>query len=261
MAIRVMTLNTWFGTRFEELISFLAESADEIDVFCFQEVYHCIEGHCPHPRGARDNLFQEMERVLPRHQGFFFPVLTDMEKPYAYLPISFGTATFVRRNLPIRSCRSEIIHGDPAKFVPGEPLTVPRNLSCVTIQCDGLNILSVCNMHGLWNGYGKTDTVDRLRQARTAKLFLGQVPGRKVLCGDFNLRPDTRSFAILADGMRDLVSECGNTNTRSHTHYSKEERFADYILADSLGMEIEHFQVVQAHGVSDHLPLVVTVLL
>jgi endonuclease/exonuclease/phosphatase family metal-dependent hydrolase len=76
--------------------------------------------------------------------------------------------------------------------------------------------------------------------------------GAKILCGDFNLLPDTDSLAILEQGMRNLVKEYRVTSTRSQ-FYEKPDRFADYILV-SPEVIVEDFQVLD-EAVSDHLPL------
>jgi endonuclease/exonuclease/phosphatase family metal-dependent hydrolase len=76
--------------------------------------------------------------------------------------------------------------------------------------------------------------------------------GKKILCGDFNLLPNTESIAMLEKGMKNLVKEYGITSTRSH-HYTKEHKFADYIIV-STDIKVANFEVLQ-EPVSDHLPL------
>ena len=49
-------------------------------------------------------------------------------------------------------------------------------------------------MHGLWNGKGKTDSLERIEQSRKAKTFLETVNGAKILCGDLNLLPNTHAL-------------------------------------------------------------------
>jgi endonuclease/exonuclease/phosphatase family metal-dependent hydrolase len=51
----------------------------------------------------------------------------------------------------------------------------------------------------------------------------------KILCGDFNLRPETKSMARVKAGMRDLIDEFNITSTRTAL-YDKPERYADYIF-------------------------------
>jgi endonuclease/exonuclease/phosphatase family metal-dependent hydrolase len=78
------------------------------------------------------------------------------------------------------------------------------------------------------------------------------VPPSRILCGDFNLLPNTDSLTILEQGMRNLIKEYPVTSTRSR-FYEKPDKFADYILV-SPEVVVEDFQVLD-EAVSDHLPL------
>ncbi len=74
----------------------------------------------------------------------------------------------------------------------------------------------------------------------------------QVLCGDFNLTPDTKSIEILEEGMVNHIKHNNITNTRS-SFYEKEIRFADYILT-SPDIHVGEFAVLPDE-VSDHLAL------
>ena len=75
-----------------------------------------------------------------------------------------------------------------------------------------------------------------------------------LICGDFNLRPDTESLKIIAKGMNNLIHMHNITSTRTGL-YPKDERFADYILTDPK-ITVHHFKVLQDE-VSDHSPLLI----
>lgn len=120
-------------------------------------------------------------------------------------------------------------------------------------MCESHAGCTLINFHGLWNGHGKLDTEDRLKQSLKVRKFLdGLNAKRSVLMGDFNLLPDTESLAILEKGMKNLIKDYGITSTRSH-YYKKEIKFADYALV-SPDINIKKFEVLQ-DTVSDHLPL------
>ncbi len=126
-----------------------------------------------------------------------------------------------------------------------------RNLQFVTV--DGpAGRLTVMNFHGLWNGLGKGDSDERIAQSRR---ILDCLRGRTepvVLCGDFNLLPDTESLRMLeAVGLRNLVVEFGVTSTRTSL-YRRPERFADYVLV-SHGIDVGDFRALPDE-VSDHAP-------
>ena len=109
------------------------------------------------------------------------------------------------------------------------------------------------NFHGLWNGQGKGDTKDRLRQSRKIVDFVESLDHPHLLVGDFNLNPDSQSFRILNEAIpRDLIREFSVLSTRSRL-YTKPDRFADYILA-SEGVRVSSFDTLPDE-VSDHLAL------
>jgi len=74
-----------------------------------------------------------------------------------------------------------------------------------------------------------------------------------VLCGDFNLLPDTESLKRLEGiGLRNLIKEYGITSTRT-SFYDKPAKFADYALV-SEGIEVKDFKILPDE-VSDHSPM------
>ena len=80
----------------------------------------------------------------------------------------------------------------------------PRNLQYIHFLKDDKEY-TIANVHALWNGMGKTDTEERLQQSIVIKNYMDSAKGLKVLCGDFNLLPDTKSISILEEGMRNLI--------------------------------------------------------
>lgn len=129
-----------------------------------------------------------------------------------------------------------------------------RNIQYATTIADG-GPVTVINFHGLWNGNGKTDTKDRLRQSRNILEFAKHIENPLILCGDFNLLPDTESIRILERaGLRNLISEFGVTSTRT-SFYSKPQKFADYVFI-SKDIQLKDFKVLPGE-VSDHSPLLV----
>jgi endonuclease/exonuclease/phosphatase family metal-dependent hydrolase len=78
-----------------------------------------------------------------------------------------------------------------------------------------------------------------------------------VLCGDFNLLPESESLLMLEQyGLRNLIREFGITSTRTSL-YPKEGRFADYAFI-SEGIQLKSFEVLPDE-VSDHAPLLIEI--
>jgi len=131
---------------------------------------------------------------------------------------------------------------------------VGKNMQYITIKNDG-ETYNIFNIHGLWDPSGKTDTPNRIKQSENIVNFIKKFKGFTILCGDFNLRPDTESVKILESelGLKNLITEHKITSTRTSLYTRSEEKFADYIFT-SPNIEIKDFKVLP-NEVSDHAAL------
>jgi|SRR5579883_3407734 len=240
MAImKLITLNIWGGHIRNPLLDFIASHQD-IDIFCFQEVYHnAKEKISNEDRKLSLNIFAELQGLLPEHIGFFRPAVENI----------FGVATFIKKKINVMEEGDITIHHNPN--YPGSGPTHSRNLQWVKCCIDN-QVFSVLNVHGLWNGRGKTDTPERIAQSQKIRNFMDEINTSKIICGDFNLRPDTESMKIIEHGMNNLVKLHHINSTRT-SFYPKPEKFADYILT-SPDIAVNTFEVMKEE-VSDHAPL------
>lgn len=239
--MKLITLNIWGGHVKTPLLKFIS-AHQETDIFCFQEVYrkasHKISAD---GRIVHLDIFSELSELLPKHQGFFRPVVNDM----------YGISMFVKNTIDVLAEGEIVIHEDPNYSGMGPRHA--RNLQWAECRENNKNY-AILNVHGLWNGMGKTDTSERILQSERIRDFMQTIKAPKVLCGDLNLRPDTDSLKIIEEGMQNLVQLHNIRSTRS-SFYPKEEKFADYIFT-SPEITVKHFEVLP-HEVSDHLPLLV----
>lgn len=239
--MRLETLNIWGGKIHEPLIQHVKEQSGKMDIFCFQEVFYGDLDRKPIVEGAIMDIFPQLASSLPDHKGYFAPSQNNEE----------GLAVFVRNNIVVTRADDIFVYRWKNAMTDGDSKNLGRNLQYVQFEKGGKNF-TIANFHGLWNGGGKDDSPDRIEQSKKIRMFLEGIKGSIILCGDFNLLPDTLSLSILEDGMRNLVKEYKVTTTRS-SHYKKPEKFADYILV-SPDVEVIDFRVLQ-DVVSDHLPL------
>lgn len=241
--MRLMTLNIWGGHIEKPLLDFI-EVHQETDIFCFQEVYH----NAPYKMCDDDigmqfslNLFSKLQTLLPKHNAFFNPVIEDW----------YGIGIFIKKEITVLEGGEVCIHSNPN--YKGRGPTHDRTLQWLTCSKEGA-IFTIINVHGLWNGKGKTDTPERLDQSKKIREFMDSLSTPKILCGDFNLRPDTESLKVLEKGMKNLIDTYGITSTRTSL-YPKQEKFADYIFTSGEIM-VQNFKILEDE-VSDHAPLVV----
>ena len=238
--MKIISLNIWGGRVYESLLDFL-KNHNEIDIFCLQEVYHDAEGKELIYLDAKLNIYKDIEKILVNYRGYYRPHLKDY----------YGLAIFVKKDLDVLEEGEHYVHREKG-YVPTDHVGFhAKNVQYLKVRENGDEVV-VLNFHGLWNGNGKTDTEHRINQSQNIKDFMDGIKGKKILCGDFNLLPDTQSLAILDGGMKNLVKEYGVQSTRSEL-YTKPVKFADYILV-SPEVRVEDFEVLP-DVVSDHLPL------
>ncbi len=236
--MKLETLNIWGGQIVEPLLKHIKEVRDDVDIFCLQEVFNGRSSPKAFPKAIVD-IYSQIDEKLPEHQGYFA------------ISQNMGLATFLRKSIQVTEVEDKFVHRWKGAMINDDPSTMGRNIQYIQLEQNG-KLFTIVNFHGLWNGRGKTDTPDRIEQSQKVKAFLDSVQGAKILCGDFNLLPDTESIAILEQGMRNLITEHGVTSTRSE-FYTKPGKLADYILV-SPEIQVRDFKVLQ-EPVSDHLPL------
>jgi endonuclease/exonuclease/phosphatase family metal-dependent hydrolase len=264
--VRIVSLNAWGGARFDELSAWLPTCG--ADVLCLQEVTRtpAATGWTRFDDGARAlpqraNLFDDVRRRLPQHQGQFLacdagPVRDDEA---SWRRQDFGVALFVDEQVPVVGADAAFVHGS---FVDHDEWPVsnrPRLAHGVRLIDRARDrTITVVHLHGLRDDGAKRDTAARRQQAaRLATLVtrLRQRDDLTVVCGDFNLLPDSETFGVLGSlGLVDLVRD---TPTRTHL-YRNDLPHADYLLVSDASA-VEDFRVVTDPVVSDHCPLVLDI--
>ncbi len=209
----------------------------DVDIFCFQEIYDGAEKvmAAEYPEDML-NGFSDLQVLLPEHQGFFRPALLGV----------YGIAIFIKKDITILEEGEKLIHLSESQSISDGHHS--RNLQWIKFNFEG-KIFTVMNVHGLWNGEGKNDTPERIAQSKIIREFMDRTDNPKILCGDFNLNPDTESVKILEESMNNLVKDYSVTSTRA-SFYNKQGKFADYIFT-SPDITVKHFEVLPEE-VSDH---------
>ena len=238
--MKLISLNLWGGRIYPALEAFLKKYADDVDIFCFQEIYNnAEEGMSDEERKHRPYLLTDLQQLLPNYTFYFRPVIKTW----------YGIGIFVKKGVKVLEEGALEIYTQPHYDFQGGDHT--RNLQWIHLQTFGNNY-HIANVHGLWTEKGKVDTPQRIIQSEIIKKHLSSITIPTILCGDFNLLPDTQSMKILEEHMINLIKKHHITSTRSH-YYTKAEKFADYVLV-SKQITVKDFKVLQ-DAVSDHLAL------
>ncbi len=266
--MKILSLNIWGGMLHAPLLQYLSQV--DADILCLQEVSRAPDARhewLTYRDGGvelqqRSHLYEEIAAVLLRHDGFFCPAARgELEDGDGVCWQEFGLATFVRKGIPVTGQALDFIHGQYAADGFGDhPRS--RNAHCLKVfDVAAGSPLTVVNLHGLRDPAGKADSPARRAQALALISLIGRIwaPGeRLVVCGDFNLLPDSETFTLLKHlGLTDLVTSRGFTDTRT-SHYKKNGRYADYMLATP-DVEVTFFDVVAEPEVSDHRALLLDI--
>lgn len=249
--MKLVSLNIWGGKVHEPLLDFIKNSSQNVDIFCLQEVYKCPVDKLIH-RDMHSYIFNEISSLLPDHKGYFAPHLKqhDREKQVDFT-LESGLGMFIRKSLMVKETGTFFVYRKGYGLLNDNYITIQRNLQYAVVQSNNTDYL-VAHFHGVWHPRTKMDTPDRIKQSQKIKKFLSSRKEKKILCGDFNLLPNTKSMHILEEEFINLITKFGIKRTRSNL-YKRKERFADYALV-SPDIKVRKFAVLDV-TVSDHLPL------
>jgi len=237
---------------YDPLIEFIKNSAKDTDIFCFQELFF---GDKPgNDVGAsRVNLAQELAKALP--DFIMYPRLAPkgsyFMKQLSVSPI--GQAIFIRKNISIVEEGGFFTYPADSPIAP--VLNHSGNFQYLKVRVNNGEFL-IGNLHGLWQASGKRDTPERLEQSGILQEFYNSQSGKKIICGDFNLRPETKSISILEESFKNLIKTYNIKSTRSH-FYKDADKYSDYIsdyAFVSRDVDVKDFRVLN-NIVSDHLAI------
>lgn len=241
--MKLITLNIWGGKIFEPLMDFFKKHAEDTDIFCLQEVFN----NPPNIKSqmqtwdAKEDIYKDITEVLKGFDGQMAPRQDGQE----------SLCMFVKKDLSVQEIAEQFVYRWKNAAEGDDDSTIGINVQYVKFSKNKKDFM-VCNLHGHWTPDPKGDNPARLAQSQNIKKLLDGFKGAKILCGDFNVNPDTKSMKILETSTRNLVKEHNITNTRSRL-YKKGNRLDDYILA-SPEIKVKKFEAIQ-DVVSDHLPL------
>lgn len=243
--MKLISLNTWGGKAGNDRLFSFFERYSDADFFCLQEMWNGGEemvGIRPSLVGVSTTLLIDIDTLLKDHFVYFRPNFKDF----------YGLAMFVRNNLEIMEEGDIFVYREKGYFLEENTANHARNIQYATCETPE-GIRTVINFHGLWNGKGKEDSEERLLQTDNIIRFLQSLKNPFIICGDFNLLPETESLKRFEDlGLRNLIKEFGITSTRT-SFYTKPSKFADYVFV-SEGVTVNEFKVLPDE-VSDHAPL------
>lgn len=160
------------------------------------------------------------------------------------LEISYGQNIFLQGNYVMRTDWSEW------------PEVDSRAVQVVDLLIKGAPGLRILNYHGIWtkDKMGNETTVNACKRISE---IAAEVEYPSIICGDFNLFPDTESMRVFEDKYVNLMNKFDIRTTRPDSNAFKDNKrnVVDYVLC-SKGLQVNDLTVIES-DVSDHLPVVV----
>lgn len=259
--MKLLSLNIGlFEANNAKLEQFLKEQ--QPDVLCLQEATKKVDESALQDFVSFDTVNEATPRLT---SSFFAPiwVLSKFEKKDFHGEENFvfdlgGKVEFgqyLRSRLPILKGQNVFVqnHFSYVTDWSSWPQEDYRAVQVVDLSING-KVVRVLNYHGIWSrdkrGTDKTlAACERIRE-------LAQEADECIICGDFNLFPDTDSIKVLSEAFTSLIDiyDIRRTRPSSNELSSQSRNVVDYIFV-SKGIMVNSFEVIQS-DVSDHLPLV-----
>lgn len=231
--MKIIFLNCWGGQLLEPLKEFIKAQKADTDVFCFQEA-------------------NDMEEVLKAILSGYIKSTSNKDAYASDTDKLFNTslATYARPGI-------EVIHSSPLLsdiFNTG--------LGLYTHLAVGTKSVHLVNMHGYpWPG--KLDTPMRIEQSETFINSLKNKEGIRIVGGDLNVLPETKSAQMFSErGYQDLIRTYNIETTRNHFAWDLHPNklyYSDYVFVDD-NTAVVDFSVPDLE-ISDHLPMILKIQL
>lgn len=241
--IRIISLNIWNGKLEKKLLAFINKYSKKVDIFCFQESLNSnnVNKQSLVTNGKVPDIHSKIQKILPEFNGYF-EAAQDNDK---------GLSIFIRKKIQFDKVINQFVYRWKNSMILNDRSTIGRNILCLTFKANG-RVYNVINFHGLWNGFSKEDSEDRINQSENILDFIKKLDGEIILCGDFNLLPKTQSLKMIEGKMRNLMLENNIKSTRNK-YFPGGRECIDYIFVTP-NIKIHSFSILK-DIVSDHLAI------
>jgi len=259
--MKLLTLNvSLFDSNNSKLSKFLSEQ--KADIVCFQEITRDLD------KGALKKYISKnpIDKATNELEfGFFGPnevfgpfTLNEFhgQKNFHFDPggmVEIGNYT--KSKYPITKGENIFLEGHFSYSTDYSNWPDDDHRAVLVTDLDmGKHNLRVINYHGIWTK-DKQGNEKSLSACKKIYQLAMATKGEIIICGDFNLFPDTPSMKVFQSDFISLVDRYNIRATRpsSNELSGLERNVVDYVLL-SRNIEVQSFKVLET-DVSDHLPL------
>ncbi len=239
--MKIIQLNIWGGKLGEQIIDFL--QAEKPDFVCMQEV-NDLKGQ------AGYKFFATLEEIKTG-AGFSDSFMSAAySSRYMERELEYGNA--ILSKLPMLNSKTIFTCG---RYKRNFDITQEdgniRNLQLVEVEIGDAR-LHILNHHGYHINNSKSGNSETLRQMRLIADTIDSIDGPIIMCGDFNLAPDSQSIGIINDRLTNL--SIAHKLKCTYTQLSAVDKVCDYIFVNEQ-IKVRDF-VMSEEILSDHKALV-----
>ncbi len=241
--MKILQLNTW-GLRLADAIAKTFNN-EQPDIVCLQEVCTRFD------KEVISTTFIGTVEYLQAQSTYleYSYVSPTLDFTFMHSEVGFGNAVLSR--WPIVSQTTLQTGGDyRSNFDHAKHSANVRNLQHTVIDTPE-GELHVLNHHGHWVGEHKNGNEETMRQMEIINNYIAGLQGPKILCGDFNLAPDSDSLNKLNQSLRNLSIEAKLTTTRNQ--FTSKKEVCDYIFISN-DITLKSFNKLE-DLISDHAAL------
>lgn len=238
--MKLISLNVWQGRLGRVLLKHL-ETYD-VDFACTQEAVSYVG-----QSGGLVSTYQKIGNSLKLDQQYFSALIS---MPLGNKNIELGNAIY--SNIPFLETNNIFTRGaykENFDFNVDDYNVRAFQHGIVEVDNKKLNIL---NYHGHHIDAHKLGDEETMRQVVQIADYIKELDGAVILCGDFNLAPDSESIKYLDGILHNLSIEYALKTTRSNLTYKNE--VCDYIFAND-DIVVNDFSMDETI-ISDHNALI-----
>ena len=221
--MKIVQLNIWQGKLGQPIMDLLNE--EKPDFVCMQEV-NDLQGSSGYKFFA---TLDEIKKEAGFDHAFMSPTYSSR---YMERELEYGNVILSR--LPFKSTKTLFTHGAYVRNFDveqdGNDNDNNRNLQIASVETGG-KTLNLLNHHGYWLYGTKAGNDETLRQMKIIADAARDREGPIIMCGDFNLAPDSESLGLVSKELRNLSVEYGLERTVQPL-FSPVNEVIDYIFVN-----------------------------
>lgn len=239
--MKIIQLNIWGGKLGLQVVDFLKK--EKPDFVCMQEV-NDLKGR------AGYKFFSTLEEIRDK-SGFEYSAMSaSYSSRYMERELEYGNA--ILSNYKILSSKTVFTRGEYRRnFDIEKDDGNIRNLQIAKVATDSGEI-NFLNHHGHHIQDSKLGDDETVRQMRVIAGAIEKLNGPVILCGDFNLSPESDSIKIIEEKLTNLSVKYGLKNT--YNQFGTSSAVCDYIFIND-SVNISDFRMAD-EIVSDHNALI-----